>query len=54
MRMLENEALLVGGAINILRNAQVNVSKVQFINNQADQASVVNLMGSFSPQNIIF
>ena len=33
VRMLDNEALLVGGAINILKNAHVNVSKLQFINN---------------------
>jgi hypothetical protein len=54
LRLQENEALIQGGAINILQNASVNVDKVYFISNQADQASVINLMGSFKPQNIVF
>jgi hypothetical protein len=54
MRLMDNIALLQGGALNILQNAHVNLSKAQFIGNYADSASVVNLLGSFAPQNIIF
>jgi|LauGreDrversion4_2_1035121.scaffolds.fasta_scaffold58673_4 hypothetical protein len=47
LKLVDNMALLQGGALNILHNASVNMSKTQFLNNFAESASVVNLLGSY-------
>ncbi|TNV88206.1 hypothetical protein FGO68_gene9945 [Halteria grandinella] len=46
LKFQENLAVLEGGALNLLQNANVNLSKIQFLSNQASSASVINLAGN--------
>lgn len=46
LKLIDNIAMIDGGAINVLQDSHLNFTKVQFIGNQAYEASVVNIYGS--------